>query len=158
MKKTEFAGGPRRVSRRKPPPPTPNKSPTTTSTTMSHSPFRDRRASSLLNRVREDISNLREDIGSLFLHTTKNTVPNSARDLADQAKSQLAAGSAYAADRFRSLRHQPTPHPASWIGGAVVIGLLAVGAYVLIKANCPCEDDYDLIADDDDYQQEDADA
>lgn len=116
---------------------------------MSHSPFRDRRASNLLNRVRDDISNLREDIGSLFLHTTKNTVPNSARDFADQAKSQLAAGSAYAANRFRSLRHQPTRQSAGWIGGAVVVGLLAVGVYALIKANCPCEEEYDGIEDDD---------
>ena len=124
---------------------------------MSHSPFRDRRANNLLNRVREDISNLREDIGSLFLHTTKTTVPNSARDLADQAKSQLAAGSAYAAERFRSLRHQPSCRSAGWIGGAVVVGLLAVGAYALIKANCPCEEEYDSFADDDD-QPEDAEA
>lgn len=123
---------------------------------MSHSPFRDRRASSLINRVREDISNLREDIGSLFLHTTKNTVPNSARDLADQAKSQLAAGGAYAVDRFRSLRHQPTRQSAGWIGGAVVVGLLAFGAYALIKANCPCEDEYD--GHEDDYTPDEADA
>lgn len=121
---------------------------------MSHSPFRSRSASSLLNRVCDDISSLREDIGSLFLHTTKTTVPNSARDLADQARSQLAAGSAYAVDRFRSLRHQPTRESAGWIGGAVLVGLLAFGAYALIKANC--EEDYDSLAtDDDDYQPDD---
>lgn len=121
---------------------------------MSNSPFRDRRASNLLNRVRDDISNLREDIGSLFVHTTKTTVPNSARDLAEQAKSQFAAGSAYAANRFRSLRHQPARQPANWIGGAVVVGLLAFGVYALIKANCPCEDEYEALADDDELQEE----
>ncbi len=124
---------------------------------MSHNPLKDRRASSLLHRVREDISNLREDIGSLFLHTTKNTVPNSARELADQAKSQLAAGSAFAANHLRNLRYQPTRQSAGWIGGAVVVGLLAVGAYAIIKANCPCGDDSDAL-DDDDYQSEADDA
>ncbi len=125
---------------------------------MSQAPFRDRRASNLLHRVREDVSNLREDIGSLLHHATKNTVPNSARDLADQAKSQLAAGSAYAANRFRNLRYQPTRQSAGWIGGAVVVGLLAFGAYAIIKANCPCEDEYDTLDEDDDFQPEDADA
>lgn len=105
---------------------------------MSHSKFTDRRTNSLLNRVRDDIANLREDIGSLFHHTTNTTVPNGARELADQARSQIAAGGAYAASRLRQFRGQPTRDAAPWIGGAVVVGLLAVGAYALIRANCPC--------------------
>ncbi len=124
---------------------------------MSHNPFQDRRSSSLLNRVRDDISSLREDISSLLQHTTKTTVPNSARDLADQAKSQLMAGSAFAANRLRSLRNQPTSTSAGWIGGAVVVGLIAYGAYALIKANCPCGDECDSLEDEDDYQQEEGD-
>lgn len=121
---------------------------------MSHSTFKDRRTNSLLNRVRDDIANLREDIGSLFLHATKNTVPNGARDLADQAKSQLAAGGAYAASRLRQFRSQPTRDAAPWVGGAVVVGLLAFGAYALIRANCPCNQDRCDATDEDDFQGE----
>lgn len=95
---------------------------------------KDRRATSLLNRVREDISLLREDIGSLVTHTTKTTLPNGAREIAGQAKSQLAAGSAYAASRLRNLRAQPTTRrSAEWIGGAVVVGVLAYGTYLLCR-------------------------
>lgn len=108
--------------------------------------FQDRRASSLLSRVRDDISHLREDIGNLLSHTTKTTLPqgareiagqarSGARDLADQAKGQLAAGSAYAFSRIRDFRGQPSCHSASWVGGAVVVGLLAYGAYAIHRHN-----------------------
>ncbi len=122
---------------------------------MSHSTFRDRRTNSLLDRVRIDIANLREDIGSLFLHTTKNTVPNGARELADQAKSQLAAGGAYAASRLRQFRGQPARETAPWVGGVVVVGLLAIGAYALIRASSPCNQGN---CDEDDYQDDIEDA
>ncbi len=98
--------------------------------------FKDRQATSLLNRVREDISQLRGDIGSLVTHTTKTTLPNGAREIADQAKSQLAAGGAYAATRLRNLRSQPNRQSAEWIGGAVVVGLLAYGTYLLCRNHC----------------------
>lgn len=101
---------------------------------MNTSIFHDRRANGLLNRVREDVSHLREDIGSLLSHTTKRTLPNGARELADQAKHQLAAGGAYAASRIREFRGQPPRQSASWIGGAVVVGLLAYGAYALCRS------------------------
>ncbi len=108
--------------------------------------FQDRRASSLLNRVRDDISHLREDIGSLLSHTTRRTLPQGAREIADQArsgardfagqaKSQLAAGSAYAVSRLRDLRGQPRCQSASWVGGAAVVGLLAYAAYVIHRHN-----------------------
>lgn len=119
---------------------------------MSNTFFKDRRATGLLNRVRDDISHLREDIGHLVTHTTRSTLPNGARELADQAKSQLAAGSAYAASRFRNLRVQPTRQSAGWVGGALVVGLLAFGAYALIRNHCPCsrgtcEDELDDLED-----------
>ncbi|MES2659394.1 MAG: hypothetical protein V4689_12310 [Verrucomicrobiota bacterium] len=103
---------------------------------MNNTLFKDRRATGLLNRVREDVSHLRDDIGSLLTHTTRTTLPNGARELADQAKSQLAAGSAYAASRFRNLRSHPPRQSAGWVGGAVVVGLLAYGAYVLCRDHC----------------------
>lgn len=100
-----------------------------------NTPFQDRRATGLLNRVREDVSHLREDIGHLLSHTTRRTLPNGARELADQAKHQLAAGGAYAASRFRDLRsHHPSPREsAGMVGGVVLLGLLAYGAYALCR-------------------------
>ncbi|RYD82279.1 MAG: hypothetical protein EOP84_09635 [Verrucomicrobiaceae bacterium] len=115
---------------------------------MNNSLFSDRRANGLLNRVREDVSHLRDDIGQLLSHTTRKTLPNGARELADQAKSQFAAGStyaagrlrdggAYAANRLRDLRSHPptTRDSASVIGGVVVVGLLAYGIYALCKSS-----------------------
>jgi uncharacterized membrane protein YebE (DUF533 family) len=100
--------------------------------------FKDRRATGLLNRVREDVSHLRDDIGSLLTHTTRTTLPNGARELADQAKSQLAAGGAYAASRLRDFRGQPPRQSAGWVGGVVVVGLLSYGAYLLWRDHCKC--------------------
>lgn len=113
--------------------------------------FNDRRATGLLNRVREDATHLREDIGNLLSHTTKQTLPNSAHVLADRAKLQLAAGGAYAASRLRNLRVQPPTQSAGWIGGAVVVGLLAFGAYALCHKGCSTQNiaaDKDLEPDD----------
>lgn len=102
---------------------------------MSPNPFQDRRASGLLNRVREDIGHLREDIGNLLSHTTKHTLPDGARELADQAKHRLAVGGAYAADRLRYLRNHPQRQAAGWIGGALLVGAVAAGIYALCKHN-----------------------
>ena len=98
--------------------------------------FNDRRAAGLLNRVREDVSNLREDIGSLLTHTTRKTLPDSAHEIAGRARHQLAAGGAYAASRLRDLRGHPHRESAGWVGGAIVVGLLAYGAYALLRSNC----------------------
>jgi hypothetical protein len=95
--------------------------------------FQDRRTTGLLSRVREDVSHLREDIGNLLSHTTRRTLPNGARELADQARHQLSAGGTFAASKLRDLRsHPPTPS-ASVVGGAVVLGLLALGAYAIFR-------------------------
>lgn len=98
---------------------------------MNSSLINDSRATGLVNRVREDISHLREDVSHLLSHTRHQTLPNGARELAGQAKQQLAAGGAYAATRLRNLRNNPPRQSAGWIGGAVFVGLLAVGAYAL---------------------------
>ena len=96
----------------------------------------DRRATGLLDRVRDDVSRLRDDIGHLLTHTKQETLPNSAREIADQAKQHFAAGSAYAASRLRGFTRQPPSHSASWVGGAVVTGLIAYGVYALLRNNC----------------------
>ncbi len=110
--------------------------------------FKDRRATGLLNRVREDISNLREDIGDLLTHTTHKTLPSGARELADQAKSQLAAGGAYAMSRYRNFRGRPAYNQAGWVGGAVAVGLLAIGAYVLCRGCCSSEEEAEEFVED----------
>ncbi len=108
--------------------------------------FQDRRATGLLNRVRNDVSLLREDLGSLLTHTTRETLPNSAReiadharsgarDFADHAKSSLAAGGAYAADRLRNLRAHPPRREAGWVGGAILVGVIAYGVYALYRSS-----------------------
>lgn len=104
---------------------------------MNLSPFSDRRTTKLLSRVRDDVSSLRQDIGNLLVHTTRKSVPNGARELADQALSQLSAGGAYAASRVRNLRqHTPQPSTQGWVGGAMVIGILAFGVYYLCRNGC----------------------
>ncbi len=98
--------------------------------------FSDRRTTGLLDRVRQDVTHLRNDIGTLLSHTTKETLPNSACELANQAKQQLARGSAYAASRFRDLRSHPPRRSVGWAGAAVVAGLLGYGIYALLRSNC----------------------
>lgn len=94
--------------------------------------FNDGRATGLLNRVREDVSLLRGDMGTLLSHTARETLPNGARELADHAKHRIAAGGAYAASRLRDFRANPSSRQsAGWIGGALLVGLLAAGAYAL---------------------------
>lgn len=104
---------------------------------MNLSPFSDRRTTKLLSRVRDDVSSLRQDIGNLLVHTTRKTMPDGARELADQARNQLAAGGAYAATRMRNLRqHAPHPSTQGWVGGAVVVGILTFGLYYLSRNGC----------------------
>ena len=96
----------------------------------------DPRAHDLLSRVSEDISLLRQDIGNLFSHATKHTIPESARGLADSARSRLLAGRSYSAEQLRALRAQVNQPAAAWVGGAVVVGLLAAGVYLFCKSDC----------------------
>jgi hypothetical protein len=106
---------------------------------MSSPIFNDRHASKLLSRVREDVSNLRDDIASLLSHTGQKTLPHVSRELADQARGQLAAGSAYAASRLRKLRGAPpVSHTAGAAGGALLLALVAagVGCYFWQKGCC----------------------
>lgn len=104
---------------------------------MIHLPFQDRRAAGLLSRVREDISHLRHDVANLLTHTTKHTLPQGARDLADSARHQFAAGGNYAASQFRSLRAHPPKQALGVLGGAILVGVIAAGIYAVCKSdNC----------------------
>lgn len=97
-------------------------------------PFHDRRATSLLSRVREDISQLRNDVGNLFHHTTSQTVPQGARALADTARHSLVEGGHYAASRLRSLRSSPPRQAIGVLGGAILVGAIAAGIYAIMKS------------------------
>lgn len=99
---------------------------------MNTSLFTDNRTAGLMNRVREDVSTLRDDIRHLLSHTTRQTLPNGARELAGQAKQQIATRGANAASMVRDLGGR---HPVGLIGGAVVLGLLAAGTYALTHHN-----------------------
>ena len=101
-----------------------------------NAPFQDPRANDLFSRVSEDVSLLRQDIGNLFSHTTRHTLPASARGLADTARNRLAAGKLYSAEHLRALRNQVNQPAAAWLGGAVVVGLLAAGVYLFCKSDC----------------------
>lgn len=113
---------------------------------MSSSIFNDRHASKLLSRVREDVSNLRSDIANLLTHTGQKTLPHVSRELADQARGQLAAGGAYAASHLRRLRGAPQPvsHGAGIAGGALMLALVAagVGCYFWQKGCTPTRGEY----------------
>ncbi|MEY3897252.1 MAG: hypothetical protein RLZZ214_2773 [Verrucomicrobiota bacterium] len=102
---------------------------------MNSSLLLDRRATGLLNRVREDVSLLRNDIGNLLSDTTHRTLPKSVHEISDRAKNQLAAGSAYATSRIREIGRSSGPS-ACWIGGALALGLVAYGAYSICRNNC----------------------
>ncbi len=99
--------------------------------------LQDRHSTSLLNRVRKDVSLLRADIGNLLSDTTNRALPNTAHEIADRAKHHFAAGSAYAASRLRNLKSAP-PQSAGWVGGAALLGLVALAAYAIHRRNSAC--------------------
>ncbi len=104
--------------------------------TMNSAPFQDPRTNDLLSRVSEDVSLLRQDIGHLFSHTARHTLPAGARGLADSARNRLAAGKVYSAEHLRALRDQMHQPATAWVGGAVVVGLIAAGIYWFCKDGC----------------------
>ena len=102
---------------------------------MNKSAFHDSRVGDLLSRVGEDISMLRDDVRHLVSHTARQILPAGAREIARSARGTLEAGRLHAADRMRSLREHPN-QPATWVGGALVAGLLAAGVYWFCKDGC----------------------
>lgn len=101
-----------------------------------NSPIHDPRAGDLLSRVSNDITLLRQDIGNLLSHTRRHTIPSGARELADTARSRFLAGRDNTAEHLRALGTQLNRPSTAWVGGALVVGLLAAGAYWFIKSDC----------------------
>lgn len=104
--------------------------------TMNTTPFQDPRATDLLSRVSDDVSLLRQDIGHLLSHTARHTLPSGARDLADSARTRLASGKLYTAEQLRVLRGQINQPATAWVGGALVVGIIAAGIYLFCKDGC----------------------
>ena len=113
---------------------------------MNTTPFQDPRASDLISRVGEDVSLLRQDIGNLIAHTARHTLPAGMRELADSAKNRLAAGRLHSAEHLRALRHQAQQPAMAWIGGAMVVGLIAAGIYLFCKSDecAACDEDEEV--------------
>lgn len=89
----------------------------------------------LISRVGDDVSQLRNDISSLFTHTGRHTLPESARELRAQARERLNAGGHYAA---AYLREHPGRSSVGILGGLVLLGAAATGIYYLCKGRLPC--------------------
>lgn len=108
----------------------------------------DRKMKDLISRVGEDISQLRSDISSLFTHTGRHTLPESARELREQARDRLYAGGAY-------IRQHPGQSSVGILGGLLILGAVGAGIYYLCKSDCgmfccqdedcPEEDEVDLL-------------
>lgn len=102
---------------------------------MNATSLKDPRAMDLLSRVGDDISVLRDDMRHLLSHAARHTLPDGAREIVHSARSGLTAGKQHGMARLRHLREQPN-QPATWVGGAVVMGLIAAGVYWFCKDGC----------------------
>lgn len=97
--------------------------------TMQNALTEDRKMKDLISRVGEDISQLRGDISSLLTHTGRHTLPDSARELREQARQRLTAGGAY-------LRQHPGQSSVGLLGGLLILGAVGAGIYYLCKSDC----------------------
>lgn len=106
----------------------------------------DKKMKDLIGRVSEDVSQLRSDISSLFTHTGRHTLPTGAREIGEQARERLHAGSAY-------LRQHPGQSSVGLLGGLLLLGAVGAGIYYLCKSDCCgklCKRDEDFIDEEED--------
>lgn len=91
-------------------------------------------SSKLLARVRDDLSLLRQDVGTLVSRTARRTVPDQARSLARSGRDHLRQGRDFAAGQVRHAGEVVKAHPTSAsLAGALLLGAVAAGAYLLIR-------------------------
>lgn len=102
---------------------------------MSLNPIEDRKLKDLIGRVGDDVSQLRSDISSLFSHTGRHALPESARELRTQARQRLSAGGELA---VTYLRQHPGRSSVGILGGLVLLGAVGTGIYYLCKGKLPC--------------------
>ena len=91
--------------------------------------LKDPRTVSLLHRVTDDVSKLRDDLGLLLSDTTKRVIPIGAGKASRITRQQLAAGGAYARSHFPKVNMKSSAS-LGVMGGALVVGALAVGYYL----------------------------
>jgi len=94
--------------------------------------LKDSRTIGLLNRVSDDVSKLKGDIGLLLGDTTRRAIPEGAREVSKIAREQLSVGQAYARSRLPKMKMPSNTCSLSVAGGALLVGALAVG-YFLMK-------------------------
>jgi len=109
----------------------------------------DPKAKDLLNKLSEDVSALKSDLASLFSRSTRHTIPNSARDLADYGREKFSS-------QLHYLRAHPGQSSAGLAGGLVLLGAVGFGIYWLCKSDscgklCEYRDRSDT---DEDFAQE----
>ncbi len=103
---------------------------------MTNTILQDKRSKDLLTRVSKDISRLKDDVSTLFSHTGKHTIPDSASRLADYSRNRLSAGGDLANSQLRYLREHPGQSSAGIVGGLILLGAVGVGIYYLCKSDC----------------------
>ena len=118
---------------------------------MQSSIIQDRKVKDLLNRVGEDVSQLRSDISSLINHTGRHALPDSARDLRESARNRLHAGGEFAVSQLRHIRSHPAQSSAGILGGLILLGAVGAGIYYLCKSDC-CNSSE--VAEEDEQEQE----
>jgi hypothetical protein len=96
----------------------------------------DRKMKDLIDRVGKDVSQLRSDIRSLFMHTWRHTLPHSAREIREQARERLHAGGGFAASQFRYIRQHPGQSSVGLLGGLLILGAVGAGIHFLCKSDC----------------------
>lgn len=100
----------------------------------------------LFSRVKDDLTLLRRDVGNLMSHTAHN-LPQNARGLADQAMSAISAKGSTALSRVRtSLQDDHNRERAAWIGGGLLLGLVATGLYALYRGGSQQEEQSQFIS------------
>lgn len=93
--------------------------------------LKDRRTIGLLNRVSNDVSQLKSDIGVLLGDTTKRAIPEGAREVSKIARQQLSVGKAYASSRMPKMKIPSSNCSLGLAGGVLLVGALAVGYFLL---------------------------
>jgi hypothetical protein len=94
----------------------------------------DPKTKDLIGRVGDDVAQLRSDIASLFSHTGRHTIPESARELRAQTRQRLSSGGHYAASY---LREHPGRSSVGILGGLFLLGAVGTGIYYLCKGRLP---------------------
>lgn len=99
-------------------------------------PINDRKLKDLMGRISEDISQLKEDVSTLFSHTSRHTIPEGAHNIADYGLDKFHAGGDLAASGLRYIKENPKQSSAGLAGGLLLLGAVGFGIYYLCQSDC----------------------